>query len=99
MTGHGGFANRGCEAIVQCTAETLRDILPSVKLSLVSHSYPADKQIARRMGIELFNEHPFPFSLLPPKACRGIYRFMQFYHWRSQYKRKLFRTNDVEHWG
>jgi len=96
LAGHGGFANRGSEAIVLCTLQTLRNILPSVTLSLVSHSYPADKQIARGMGIELFNEHPFPFSLLPPKACRGIYRFvMQFYHWRLQHKRKLFRTNDV----
>ncbi|NVL90285.1 MAG: polysaccharide pyruvyl transferase family protein [Desulfobacterales bacterium] len=95
MVGHGGFTNRGCAAIVQCTSRTLRDLFPSATLSLVSHFYRADKRVARKMSIKLFNEYPFPLSLLPRKACCRIYRFVQFYHLRSQHKRRLFRANDA----
>jgi len=95
MVGHGAFANRGCEAIVRCTVDALRSLFPDAALSLVSHRYRADAQIAKEMGLELINEYPPPFSVLPPLACRATYRLGRFYRWRSRYKAKLYGRNDA----
>lgn len=44
LYGHGGFYNRGCEAIVRTTADAIRKIDPQARVRLASYEYRKDRE-------------------------------------------------------
>ena len=47
LIGHGGFYNRGCEAIVRGTVAILRQFLPDAHITLISGTPDMDTQVLR----------------------------------------------------
>ena len=53
LVGHGGFYNRGCEAIVRGTVEIVKRYIPNSEISLSSLSPEADSRLVKLKGIEI----------------------------------------------
>ena len=53
LIGHGGFYNRGCEAIVRGTVAIIRHFLPDAHITLVSGTPDMDTQVLRKTGISV----------------------------------------------
>lgn len=49
LFGHGGYTNRGCEAIVRATVDMLKKEMPNCKIRLCSFDYKGDRQ--KKYGI------------------------------------------------
>jgi len=75
MVGHTGFANRGCEAIVRCTAELLRQTYPGLDVVASSLHYHSDVQRGAPAGVTMIPAVPKWWNALPirllAKACWG----------------------------
>lgn len=59
LTGHGGFFNRGCEAIVRGTVEIIRRYIPDSHITLCSYSVQEDIARAEKKKIDVD-------SIIPP---------------------------------
>ena len=53
LIGHGGFYNRGCEAIVRGTVKIIRGYLPDCRITLTSRDPEVDEKICRQTGLEI----------------------------------------------
>ncbi len=53
LVGHSGFYNRGCEAIVTCTVDMIRQVLPESLITLSSHDPEADAAYVREGNIRI----------------------------------------------
>lgn len=95
MVGHGGFGNRGCEAIVTCTNRMIRDIIPDARISVASCYYKADKPLGDEINVNIVPDAPFPLSMITGFAKQLIYRFVPLHTVRSSYKQELYKTQDL----
>ena len=53
LVGHGGFYNRGCEAIVRCTNSLLQERFRDTHIILSSRSYQQDRRAEAARGMEV----------------------------------------------
>ena len=53
LVGHGGFYNRGCEAIVRCTNSLLQERFRDTHIILSSRSYQQDRRSEVARGMEV----------------------------------------------
>jgi len=58
LVGHGGFYNRGCEAIVRTTVTLLRERFDDPRIILASMSYEEDRVHEAARGIDVIPDHP-----------------------------------------
>ena len=68
LTGHVGFGNRGCEALVRTTAQIVRRWRPQARLSVPSLDANADRRLwpeAETHGVDFVPAPPVPLKLVP----------------------------------
>ena len=62
LTGHTGFYNRGCEAIVRGTIKSISKALPNCTFSLCSSDYKNDKIYANKHSIDIDKIYMDPYA-------------------------------------
>ncbi len=89
LVGHGGFYNRGCEAIVRTTTRMLRDQFPGCEIVLASNDPENDRRHSAAEGIEILDNRVARWSQrwiamkfreklsLPPAPKRSLRREIQ----------------------
>jgi colanic acid/amylovoran biosynthesis protein len=81
LVGHGGFYNRGCEAIVRCTTELIRRAVPNSSIMLTSLDPEVDRAKVKEEGI--------PIDQVIPWQPKGTSRFSPTWAWQRLH-RKVF---------
>lgn len=62
LAGHGGFYNRGCEAIVRTTASLLREQFPECEIALISNDAVRDRAHPAGAGLHIMDTRAYRWS-------------------------------------
>ncbi len=82
LVGHGGFYNRGCEAIVRCTVDIIRRAFPDSSIVLSSYDAEADDVKIREGGIPIDGVLPAHLHAAPKPSVRWA--------WQAAHRRLLW---------
>jgi len=63
LIGHGGFYNRGCEAIVQSTSHMLKSKFPGINLTLASFDYKNDRSTNKELVNSIIPHYSYKWTL------------------------------------
>ena len=83
LIGHGGFYNRGCEAIVRGSIEIIKHYIPNSKITLCSYRPDEDIIIAKEKNIKVD-------TIIP--AMRGAKKPSLFWLWQT-FDRRILSFN------
>jgi len=92
LVGHGGFYNRGCEAIVRCTVDIIKKILPDSSIVLSSYDSENDYLKIREAGVRVDN--------VLPAHLNGARKPSLYWAWQALHRRALwadFSKNDYRY--
>lgn len=82
LVGHGGFYNRGCEAIVRCTVDIIRNVIHDSSIVLSSYDPEADLVKIKEGGIRI--DHVVPAHI--NGACKPSMTWV----WQTLHRKMLY---------
>lgn len=83
LVGHSGFYNRGCEAIVRCTVDIIRQVVPDSSIVLSSYDSEADAAKIRALGVRV--------DEVLPACLNGVRGPSLAWAWQGFHRRVLWR--------
>ncbi len=101
LAGHAGFYNRGCEAIIRCTAEIIRQHVPDSFVTLRSHTATEDAAIIRRDNVPVDEVIEAEYTGAPKPSLAWLWQTIDRrllwgnIHFNEYLSRRLYDRFDV----